>query len=359
MEVPVQELLGDFLREANVPVAGSGEDTFLEHLVNDIQSSSALFKRDVRRLLEKDPGAFFPSACRILKISLERPGAGSLLEILWSSPLLLSSLIDPNVLSLCKATAFAKRWVAFDPTLDAKLLHLGFPFEGDDAILGVDLVRPRRSLDIVAELPPNRHILLTLAKLLRNPDTYIRSKAALLYARASNNPEWVRKMLADPDARVRANAVEGLWETRTEAAAAVFKEAALDPEHRVAANALVGLHFNPQTDIDVPGVLHGMTRKPDPVARSSAAFAMGRTNDASYVPMLECLLRDGDASVRGQALQALIRIRRHSAEECAEKTPSAPTGEVVAPVDVAPPSEVALPPEVPPVEEAKPEPVSS
>jgi HEAT repeat protein len=133
----------------------------------------------------------------------------------------------------------------------------------------------------------------------------------------------------------------------------VFKEAALDPEHRVAANALVGLHFNPQTDIDVTGVLQGMTRKPDPVARSSAAFAMGRTNDASYVPLLECLLRDGDASVRGQALQALIRIRRHGAVECAEQTPAAPTGEVAAPAEVAPPPEVA------PVEEAKPEPVSS
>jgi hypothetical protein len=352
MEVPVQELLGDFLREANVPVAGPGEDAFLEHLVDDIQSSSALFKRDVRRLLEKDPAAFFPSACRILRTSLERPGAASLLDVLWSSALLLSSLIDPNVLSLCKATAFAKRWVAFDPTLDAKLLHLGFPFENDDAILGGDLVRPKRTLDIVAELPPNRHILLTLAKLLRNPDPNIRSKAALLYARASNNPEWVRKMLADPDARVRANAVEGLWETRTEAAGAVFKEAALDPDHRVAANALVGLHLNGQTGVDVMGALHGMTRKPEPMARASAAFAMGRTNDASYAPMLECLLKDGDQSVRGQALQALIRIRRHGAEECAEQASSVATEEVTAPAEL-------VPPEVAPVEEAKPEPVSS
>jgi hypothetical protein len=336
MDVPVQELLGDFLREANVPAAAAGEDAFLEHMVDDVQSSSALFKRDVRRLLEKDPSAFFPSACRILRTSLERPGAASLLEVLWSSALLLSSLIDPNVLSLCKATAFAKRWVAFDPTLDAKLLQIGFPLEDDDAILGVDLVRPKRTLDIVAELPPNRHILLTLAKLLRNPDAYIRSKAALLYARASNNPEWVRKMLADPDARVRANAVEGLWETRTEAAGAVFKEAALDPDHRVAANALVGLHFNRQTGVDVMGALHGMTRKPEPIARASAAFAMGRTNDASCAPMLECLLKDGDQGVRGQALQALIRIRRHDAGECTEKTTSEPTEELAAPPEGAP-----------------------
>ncbi len=347
MDVPVQELLGDFLREANVPVAGRGEDAFLEHMVDDVQSSSALFKRDVRRLMEKDPAAFFPSACRILRTSLERPGVASLLEVLWSSALLLSSLIDPNVLSLCKATAFAKRWVAFDPTLDAKLLQIGFPLEDDDALLGADRVRPKRTLDIVAELPPNRHILLTLAKLLRNSDTCIRSKAALLYARASNNPEWVRKMLADPDARVRANAVEGLWETRTEAAGAVFKEAALDPDHRVAANALVGLHFNGQTGVDVMGTLHGMMRRPEPAARASAAFAMGRTYDANYAPILECLLRDGDQSVRGQALQALIRIRRHDAQECAEQPTSKPA------------EEVAAPPQGEPAEEPKPEPVSS
>jgi hypothetical protein len=347
MDVPIQELLRDLLREANIPVAHPGEDVFLERLVNDVQSSSALFKRDVRRLLEKDPSAFFKSACRVLKTSLGRPGAASLLDVLWSSALLLNGLIDPNVLSLDQATGLAKRWVAFDPTLDAKLLRIGFPFEDDDAILEADLVRPKRTLDIVAELSPNRHILLTLAKLLRYPDTYIRSKAALLYARASNNPEWVRKMLADPDARFRANAVEGLWETRTAAASAVFREAALDPNPRVMANALVGQHFTGQTDVDVAEALRNMAQKREPTARASAAFAMGRLQDASHIPVLECLLKDGDQSVRSQALHALIRIRRHDSGESSEQAGFA-RGE-----------QAAAPPQCSTSEEGNAEPVSS
>jgi hypothetical protein len=51
-------------------------------------------------------------------------------------------LIDPKVLSLDKTTAFAKRWVACDPTLDVTLLRIGVLFEPDDAILEGDLVRP-------------------------------------------------------------------------------------------------------------------------------------------------------------------------------------------------------------------------
>jgi len=346
MEIPVQELLGDFLREANVPDAEPGDDVFLEHLVDDVQSSSALFKRDVRRILEKDPAAFFQSACRILKRSVERPGAASLLDVLWSNALLLNSLIDPKTLSLGKATAFAKRWVAFDPSLDAKLLRIGFPFEDDDAMSESDLVRPRRTLDIVSELPPNRHILLALAKLLRNPDTYIRAKAALLYARASNNPEWVRKMLADPDARVRANAVEGLWETRTVLAGSVFKEAARDPDSRVAANALAGLYFSEGANAGVTAALQSLTRRCEPTARASAAFAMGQIKDSACIPMLEDLLRDADQSVRSQALRALIRIRRRE------------SGEAAAPAVSALAEAVVAPPEAPAAETAKPDSVS-
>jgi hypothetical protein len=342
MEVPIQELLGDFVREANVPAANAGDDAFIKGLVNDVQSGSALLKRDARRMLEKEPFAFFQSACRILKVSLDRPGAASLLEILWSSDLLLNSLIDPNILALDKAREFAKRWVAFDPTLDAKLLRIGFPAEDDDASLEPDLVRPRRTLDIISELPPNRHILLTLAKLLRSSDIGIRSKAALLYSRASNNPDWVRKMLADADERVRANAVEGLWGTKTAAAGLVFKEAALDPEPRVAANALVGLCFCGHTDVDVPAALESMARGLEPATRASAAYAMGRTNAPSGIATLEALLRDADQNVRSQALQALIRIRRREPGPRVAKGPDTPPVEPVQPEPASPPDENTL-----------------
>jgi len=343
MEALVQELLSDFLQEATVSLADVDVDTWLQRLIDDSVSSSAVLKRDMRRMLEKDPAGFLQSACRILKVCAQRPGVASMLDLLWSSPVLLGSLIDPQMLPLPAAIAFAKRWVVFDPMLDIKLLEIGFPSGEADAEIVADMAGWKRALEIVSELPPNRHSLQPLARLLRSSDPYVRSKAALMYARASDNPEWVRKMLADPDVRVRANAVEGLWETKVASAGEVFSEAALDPDHRVQVNALLGIHYLGDRSVDVRAGLEKITGSPNPVARAAAAFAMGRIKDAIYVPMLEGLLKDEEQSVRRQALQALLSIRRHKRRDATPSQPAEPL----------PVSEVAGTKEISPAETAE------
>lgn len=341
MDAPFQELIGDFLHQAAVSVADPEVDTWLRRLIDDTVSSSAVLKRDMRRLLEKDARGFLQSACRILKVCSDRPGVASMLDLLWSSPVLLGSLIDATMLPLPTAIAFAKRWVAFDPMLDIKLLEIGFPSR-EDAETVADSVGSKRALEIVSKLPPNRHVLQPLTKLLRSPDLYVRSKAALMYARASDNPDWVRKMLADPDGRMRANAVEGLWETKVASAGAVFREAALDPDHRVQVNALLGLHYIGNTSVDLRAALEKITRAPNPVARAAAAFAMGRIMDPIYGQVLENLLKDENQQVRRQALQALIAIRRRNRRD---GTPSQPA-------EPPPDSELAVTNELSPTETA-------
>ena len=344
MEAAVQELLRDFFQEAKLGAGTTDIDLPVQRLVEGGQSDSAVCKRDLRRLLEKDPAGFLQSASHTLKVSADTPGVAPLLEVLWSSSLLLTSLTDPALLSLPAATALARRWVTFDCMLDIKLLQIGFPLGEDDAIAATDMARSKRALEIVAGLPPNRHVLLSLARLLRHPDAHIRSKAALLYARASRNPDWVRKMLAEPDARVRANAVEGLWEAKSPLAAALFREAALDPDHRVAANALIGLHYCSEPEAVMADVLESMVHNNNPLARKAAAFAVGRIMGANRTAILEGLLRDGDPAVRGEALRSLIRIRRQ------DRTEAPPEAETVAPavegIQETPPSENAATPEV-------------
>jgi len=337
MEAAVQELLRDFFHEANIQAGNTEIDPPLQRLVDDVRSDSAVCKRDLRRLLEKDSTGFLQAACRILKVSGDKAGVGPLLELLWSSSLALNSLIDPSVLSLTAATALAKRWVAFDPMLDIKLLQIGFPLGEDDTIAVVEMSRPRRALDIVSGLPPNRHVLLSLAKLLRHPDAHVRSKTALLYARASRNPEWVRKMLAEPDARVRANAVEGLWDAKSPFSAALFREAALDPDHRVAANALIGLHRCGEGDGVVTDVLGNMLRNHNPLARAAAAFALGQIAAANCAAVLEGLLRDSDPGVRGEALRSLIRFRRQDRPEAVTEPAATESATVEALVDASAP----------------------
>jgi HEAT repeat protein len=349
MEMPVQELLADFLQAASVNVADAEIDAWLQRLIDDAQASSAVLKRDMRRLLEKDAAGFLQSACRILKVRSQQPGVASMLDLLWSSPVLLGSLIDASMLPLPTAIAFAKRWAAFDPMLDIKLLSIGFPSIEADGEAVADAVGSMRALEIVSELPPNRHVLQPLARLLRSPDAYVRSKVALMYARASDNPEWVRKMLADPDARIRANAVEGLWETKAPSAGAAFREAVLDSDHRVQINALLGLHYIGDTSVDVRAAFEKIISSPEPAIRAAVAFAMGRIMDSSCVPALEGLLKDEDQQVRRQALQSLISIRRHNRREGAQPQPPE-----------APPSpEPARATEISPAEAAKPAPVQA
>jgi HEAT repeat protein len=355
MEMPVQELIADFLQAASVNVANADVDAGLQRLIDDAEAGSAVLKRDMRRLLEKDPAGFLQSACRILQVRSERPGMASMLDLLWSSPILLGSLSDPSMLPLPAAIGFAKRWITFDPMLDIKLLSLGFPSVETDVEGAGDGTGSKRALEIVCEMPPNRHLLQPLARLLRSPNPFVRSKAALMYARASDNPEWVLKMLADPDVRIRANAVEGLWETKAENAAAVFKEAALNTDHRVQINGLLGLHYLGDTSVDLRAALEKIASSPSSVVRAAVAFAMGRIMNAAYVPALEGLLKDENQQVRRQALQALISIRRQNRKESAESTPSQSTDPPAAeppPAEPPPAAEAAATKEPSPVETA-------
>ena len=348
MEVPVTQLVTEFVAAVKVPEAGEEEDVFLQGLVDDFQSNSAMFKRDMRRRLEKDPPGFLRAACRILKANSRGPGAEYLMELLWGNPVLAASLIDPQLLALKEAIGFAQRWFEYEPMLDIKLLHMGFPADGA-VIRDVDIFRARRVLALVNELPPRRHILFPLVNLLRSPDPQVRSKAATLYGRTSRNAEWVRSRLAEPDPRVRANAVESLWGEDSDAARAVLKEASRDRHHRVAANAWIGLDQIGAKDVIAN--LKRMAAADDPMARAAAAFAMGRTGHAEFKPVLEHMLRDSSPHARSQALRALIRIRKRLEAMVAELEP-----ERAPEVEMAVESEAPSASEAETVAESEPEP---
>ena len=309
MQVPVTTLVSEFARQARLPQATGQDDVYLRTLVAEFAANSAMVKRDMRRQLEKDAGTFLQAACRVLRECSEGSGAAYLADLLWSSSRLFATLADPQWMPLEAAITLAKLWVRWEPLLDIKLLHIGFPSDAS-AASEPDVARARRVLAIVRELPADRHLLLPLASLLRNPDTQVRLAAMVLYGRANNNPEWVRKHLAEGDARVRAHAVLSLWGTRSRAASAVLREAARDSDPRVVANALIGLHYSGASD--VPASLRAMAVHVDPKARAAAAFAMGQTLQADCKSALQRLLKDHDSSVRSEALHALIRVHRGS-----------------------------------------------
>jgi HEAT repeat protein len=240
------------------------------------------------------------------------------MEQLWCHPILIAGLVDPAMLPLATAIEFAKRWHAFDASLDIKLLHKGFPSD-DGGVHEGDIVRAKRALAIVSELPAHRRILLPLVNLMCSSDERVRSKAAAIYGRACQNPGWVQKRLAEVDPRVRANVVESLWGQDSDLVRAVLREASQDRNHRVAVNALIGLHLSGVEG--VPASLQQMALSADPLARAAAAFGMGHILEDQFKPALEILLKDENASVRGRALKALIQIRRQQQADAASPAP--------------------------------------
>jgi hypothetical protein len=118
------------------------------------------------------------------------------------------------------------------------------------------------------------------------------------------------EFLDDPDPRVRANAVESIWNTPGTFPLQFFHKAARDPHHRVAANALVGLYL--AGEVSALGSLIGMTGSPNPLFQAAAVWAMGRTGDERFEQVLKQIRAEGraTASLLRNVLPAMARIRQ-------------------------------------------------
>ena len=311
MGLDIQQIVHGFIQRARLSGVGELENSFLEELVDGFESQPKEARRAIRKLMLHDNLRFFSSACRILKSGLETPGHEYVMKLLLEGDVLLAPLADPNVFAMDTAVALAQALILFDPLLDFKLMQL--LFGGDPMEVGeIDAGRALRVLEIIEALPKHTRILPLLLKMLRSSNSRLRSKAVLLFCKISKNPQWAERRLSDLDARVRANAIEGLWGADIPWARTILREAAHDADHRVMANALVGLYYLDGREIAAQ--LDTMARSPSPLARAAAAFAMGQIRDDYFVQLLSTLLKDFNAKVRGAALRALIKIRRKPAQ---------------------------------------------
>jgi HEAT repeat protein len=309
MEISAKQIVRGFIQHACLRETNELEASFLEELVGGFESNPKEARRAMRKLLAHDKLTFFASACRILKSGSDTAGREYLMTLLLEGELLLVPLGDPTLFPVDTAVGLAKDLVRLDPLLDFKLMQLLFGWDHLDSD-ELDIPRAQRVLEIVAVLPKHTRILPLLLKLLRFPNPRLRSKAVLLFCQISQNPQWAERRLADDDARVRANAVEGLWGNDKPGARAVLREAERDADHRVVANARVGLYYLEGRTIAPQ--LEAMARQASTMFRAAAAFAMGQTLDDHFVPVLNSMVKDFNPRVRRNALRALIKIRKQS-----------------------------------------------
>jgi hypothetical protein len=107
-----------------------------------------------------------------------------------------------------------------------------------------------------------------------------------------------------------ARIVESLWGRCDEQAVSIFTRKLEDPHRRVAANAAVGLYLAGRAESIA--ALWEMAQAPDPARRTAAVWAIGRTGDARFLPLLAEMrqLKAVPVSLLRNVVQARERIRQ-------------------------------------------------
>jgi len=183
----------------------------------------------------------------------------------------VSAIAHPALLTLADAIRLANAAAPLDNLLDLKILSnmTNSPRNWPHDIPRGEMMRALQVIDTISDC---RRLAIPLAKFLKLPNRYLRSKAVKLVARASRNPGWADSILYDTDARVRANMIEGLAEQIGKTAEPLLRKAARDWHHRVATTAL--LELARWGDSSCRESLERMLSEGDEPHRRAAAWAL-------------------------------------------------------------------------------------
>jgi HEAT repeat protein len=257
--------------------------------------------RQIRDLAVKAPGQVVETALRLYQAGTCGEGARFLAGVLSSEDSTVEKLCDPSTSlegSVCAAKALMQHETRFDLRFAKSLLS-------DDQL--TEAAR-QRGLAILQRLGSGDRLVPILIQFLRDPDSRIRSKTALMFGQIMSTRGIMDQLFGDEDARVRANFLEGLWNgPGSFDCRPLFLQAMDDSNHRVAANALVGLHRLGESG-SVVGHVTKMAEHPEGSFRAAAAWVMGQTGDKRHTPALRGMVRDPDPRVRFNALRSLRRI---------------------------------------------------
>jgi len=278
----------------------------LSDLIQAFDGNPVVAGKRMRELLHRDGACFLCEALPVLHAPVDSAGFGYLLTLLAANDLAIPLLADPGEFSLAEATALARRLLLVDATFAAGLVKVIESAESDQRPPRLP-PRAARLFEIVSHTVDQRHAL-TLLPLLHHPDEHVRSRVALLVGHATHSSGWASDQLGSTDARVRANVVESLWGVKTDDCRELFHFAARDTNNRVAGNALVGLYLCGAAESI--RLLARMAHAEAPAFRGTAAWAMGKIQDARFTDMLNLMLSDPAPAVRRNAMRALAAIRR-------------------------------------------------
>ncbi len=228
-------------------------------------------------------------------------GATSFLAKLLSSQAATAARVCNPAASLSGSVILAKMLMQHEPSFDARLAKS--LTNGDH----LSESARHRGFAILEKLSDGGRLIPILIQFLRDPDSRVRSKAALMFGRIAISRGIVDRLMGDANPRVRANFIEGLWSRQAAESRPFFERALKDVDHRVVGNAVVGLYRAGEIGA-VVSHMSRMARRPEAPFRAAAAWAMGQTGEDHYTGVLGHMLHDSDPLVRRSALRALRKI---------------------------------------------------
>lgn len=219
-----------------------------------------------------------------------------LIRVLSRSKSLVTLIADTNQFDLRQACRVTKIALEQDPEFDKKLVEW---VRSGTASTPDQIVRVLMVLESVCTAPR----LLAHVLHLKHLEGRVRSKLTLMVGRLTRDPQWLRRQLEDDNPRVRANAIEGLWDVRADGLEDLLRAAMYDPHQRVAANAALALHKI--GDVSAISRIYAMLLHPDEAFRRAGLWAVGQTRDPRFSDAVEKLL----GTVSGEDLALASRVK--------------------------------------------------
>ncbi len=259
----------------------------------------------LRALQKQEPLEFARSAVPLLASEDASPGQKAVAELTATTGPIADVLLLHREIPVPTAAAVIKRLNAVDPLFEIRMIRK--VIQDHREVNAIPLPIALRLLKILDKSSDCSRLTNHLIQFVRHPSQHVRSKSVLLMGRGNLNLNRTKEYLLNPVARVRANAVESIWDHPDAGIRGALQECSRDSNQRVAVNALVGL--SRLGDVEASRRLAGMAKSADPVARAGAAWGMGHVNRpemaAEFRAVLGILSGDSESKVRDMARRSL------------------------------------------------------
>lgn len=145
-----------------------------------------------------------------------------------------------------------------------------------------------------------------LASTLASGNSYVRSKGVKMLGRLSGDIALFRKALQDEDGRVRANAIESLWNAPSPVVKKILLPYLRDPFYRARANA-ARVFYDMADARGLETLMHMLTFN-EAGQQASGAWMLGEVRETRAIDRLEELLEAGPEAVVRSAELALQKM---------------------------------------------------